>query len=58
MLPEDKREAALAMLAEDIRPSYQDDPKREYGVSFAGYDLKFRVEGRVLRVTGAEQVRD
>ena len=58
MLPPDKREAAKAMLREDIRPSYQDDPKREYGVGFAGYDLKFRVDGRVLRVTGVKQMRD
>ena len=58
MLPPDKREAATAMLREDIRPSYQDDPEREYGVSFAGYDLKFRVDGRVLRVTGVKQMRD
>lgn len=56
-LPEDKRVAAQAMLAEDIRPSYQDEPEREYGVSFAGYDIKFRVEGRVLKVTGTEPVK-
>ena len=56
-LPEDKREAAVAMLAEDIRPSYQDEPEREYGVSFAGYNIRFRVDGRVLKVTGTEPVK-
>ena len=57
ILPPDKREAAVAMLREDIRPSYQDEPEREYGVSFAGYNIRFRVEGRVLRVISMEESR-
>lgn len=37
--------AALAeVLALDPRPSYHDDPQREYGMSFSGYNVKFRVE--------------
>ncbi len=49
-LPEEKREAALAILAEDPRPAYQDDPKRRYGVAFAGLDIRFYVEGDTLTV--------
>lgn len=49
VLPENKRKAALAVLAEDPRPAYHDDDRR-YGVSFAGYDIRFHVSERVLRV--------
>lgn len=49
-LPESKRDGAVAMLKEDIRPSYQDAPDRVYGVSYAGCNIRFRVEGKVLTV--------
>ena len=49
--PTDKRAAAIAVLQQDPRPHYQDDPERLYGVSFAGYDIKFKVQGNVLTVT-------
>lgn len=34
----------------DPRPSYHDDPQREYGMSFAGYNVRFTVNGAVLQV--------
>ena len=43
LLPTDKQSAAIAMLEQDPRPSYQDDPERIYGVPFAGFDIRFRV---------------
>lgn len=49
-IPADKRTAALAMLAQDPRPSYQDDPERRYGVAFAGQDIRFTVQGNELTV--------
>lgn len=49
-LPEGKREALLAVLREDPRPSYQDDPERIYGFPFAGYEIKFSVRDGVLTV--------
>lgn len=49
-LPQDKREAALGVLAHDPRPSYQRDPKRIYGLTFAGYDIRFQVKDGVLTV--------
>lgn len=49
-VPEDKRLALLAVLAQDPRPQYQDDPGRVYGMSFAGLEVKFRVEGDRLTV--------
>ena len=45
-----RRKALLGVLACDPRPRYQDDPDRIYGLSFAGYEVKFRVEGGVLTV--------
>jgi len=48
---EDKKNALVAVLASDPRPSYQNDPEREYGMSFAEYEVKFRVEGKMLKVT-------
>ncbi len=49
-LPEDKREAALAVLSHDPRPSYQRKPGRIYGLTFAGCDIRFTVEGEKLTV--------
>lgn len=34
----------------DPRPSYHDDPERVYGLSFAGLNVKFKVNGPVLTV--------
>lgn len=48
---EEKRTALKAVLGADPRPSYQDDPERIYGMSFASYEIKFTVNGRTLKVT-------
>ncbi len=50
-VPADKRPALLAVLAQDPRPQYQDDPARVYGMSFTGLEVKFRVAGKRLVVT-------
>ncbi len=50
LLPEGKREAAVAVLSHDPRPSYQRKPGRIYGVSFAGFDIRFTVEDTTLTV--------
>ena len=50
-VPEGKRAALLAVLAQDPRPQYQDDPERVYGMAFAGLEVKFRVAGERLIVT-------
>ena len=49
-LPEDKRDAAVDVLSHDPRPSYQSDPERLYGLSFAGFDIRFCVENDTLFV--------
>jgi len=38
------------ILALDPRPSYQNDPEKVYGLSFSGYDIRFRVSGNQLIV--------
>ena len=50
LLPPEKREAALGVLSHDPRPSYQDDSQRIYGLSFAGFNIRFRVQGKLLTV--------
>ena len=50
MLPRDKRQAAIGILAHDPRPSYQKDSQRLYGVTFAGFDLRFTVKENRLTV--------
>lgn len=49
-IPEGKRESALALLGQDPRPAYQEDPDRVYGVAFAEKDIKFTVCEGVLYV--------
>lgn len=49
-LPPNKRDAAIGVLSHDPRPSYQKDPDRIYGVSFAGFDIRFRVKDSLLTV--------
>lgn len=50
LIPEDRREAILGVLACDPRPSYQNDPDRIYGVEFAGFDVRFTIRDNVLSV--------
>ena len=49
-LPQDKRDAAIGVLSHDPRPSYQRKPGRVYGLTFAGFDIRFAVEGDILTV--------
>lgn len=50
----EKRDALLAVLAEDPRPSYQNDPERVYGFPFAGREIRFRVADGTLTVVDIE----
>lgn len=55
ILPQEKRRALRGVLAGDPRPAYQQDPERVYGVSFAGFDVRFRVRDGVLTVVQVER---
>lgn len=50
MLPSDKLAALKKVLSCDPRPHYQNDPERLYGMSFAGYNIVFKVTGTLLSV--------
>lgn len=55
-LPEKKREAAKALLAEDPRPAVRaKDVDRIFGFRFAGFEIKFAVSDGVLTVVSAEK---
>lgn len=49
-LPVDKRSAAIGVLSHDPRPSYQRKPDRIYGLTFAGFDIRFQVQDDILTV--------
>ena len=53
-IPAEKLEAVRGVLAQDPRPSYQDDPERVYGMGFGGMEIKFKVDGDNLTVCGVE----
>ena len=38
------------ILSLDPRPHYQEDPERLYGMPYGGYDVRFKVVGKVLTV--------
>ena len=53
-IPAEKLDAVRGVLAQDPRPSYQDDPERVYGMGFGGMEIKFKVDGDNLTVCGME----
>ena len=56
LVPEDKQEALLGVLAQDPRPSYQNDPERVYGVCFGTQNIRFQVKENVLTVIAVDTV--
>lgn len=50
-LPQERRAALRGVLSHDPRPSYQGNPGRVYGMRFAEFDVRFRVEEKTLTVT-------
>lgn len=46
----EKQRGLLALLAADPRPGYQQDKERLYGLSFAGFQVRFSVDGDTLYV--------
>ncbi len=49
-IPAEYQKAVQEVLALDPRPAYQNDPERIYGFSFAGMEIRFRVQEDVLNV--------
>lgn len=57
-LPANKRKALLKVLAQDPRPAYHNDSERIYGLSFAGKNIRFKVEEDTVVVCGIEEEKD
>ncbi len=57
-LGEEMTEQLYAVLRSDPRPSYQDDPDREYGFLFSEYEIKFKVNGSSLTVLSANRANN
>lgn len=55
-IPAEKQAGLLECLADDPRPSYQDDPLRIYGMRFADFEIKFRVEKNTLTVLSVDKI--
>ena len=53
--PTEKTDTLTGILAEDPRPSYIEDENRVYGFPFAGFEIKFKVKGKVLTVISVEK---
>ena len=53
-LTEEQKAGLMGVLACDPRPRYQEDPQRVYGLSFAGHNVKFTVDGDRLTVIAVE----
>ena len=49
-IPADHLETLKAILAQDPRPRYHDDPDRVYGMPFLNMDIRFKVEKKVLTI--------
>lgn len=49
--PKEKLTSLIEVLSLDPRPSYHSDAEREYGFSFSGYNIKFKVCEETLCVT-------
>lgn len=54
--PEEQRAAILGVLAEDPRPAYVQDEERIYGVSYGGYNVRFRIVEDLVRVCAVERL--
>lgn len=54
-IPSEKRQALIDVLSHDPRPSYQADSERIYGISFAGWNIRFTVRNSILTVCNVEK---
>ena len=49
-IPKEKQKSFLDILSSDPRPSYHNDENRIYGMDFAGFNIKFKVNNKTLTV--------
>lgn len=56
LFSEDELKGLRQVLSQDPRPRYHDDAEREYGMPFAGNDVRFRVCNGVVMVVEASRI--
>jgi len=49
-IPTDHLGALRAILSQDPRPAFHDNPERVYGMPFGKFDIRFTVDGQILKV--------
>ncbi len=50
----EKRASAVKALSNDPRPGYDEDADKEYGMSFAGFNIRFQADGETLNIIAVE----
>ncbi len=55
-IPSEKRDVLIEILRQDPRPAYHSDPERVYGFIFSGFEIKFKVNEKLLTVTEIAQI--
>lgn len=50
-IPQEHRQSIIQLLSQDPRPAYQNDPSKEYGVTYAHLNIRFTVADGKLTVT-------
>ena len=55
-IPLEKQAAVIGVLSHDPRPSYQNQSDRIYGLTFSGFDIRFKVNGKNLTVLHVSKV--
>lgn len=56
IIPSEKQASAIGVLSHDPRPSYQNQSDRIYGLTFSGFDIRFKVNGKNLTVLDVSKV--
>lgn len=54
-IPAEKLKALIRVLENDPRPSYKANEKREYALSFAGFNIRFSAEDDEIEIIKAEK---
>lgn len=54
LVPEEKRRGLIELLAQDLRPQYQNVPDRVYTMAFGKQQISFCIDGVNLTVTAVE----
>lgn len=55
MIPAEKRKTLLDILQYDPRPAYQEDNERVYGLTYAGFNVRFTIDGNKITICEVER---